>query len=69
MTAVPMTQPKNRDHVDLTHEGEVVWWCAHLSVTPTKLREAVEKVGPSADEIRKHLHDAARLSFSGGGED
>lgn len=69
MTAIQMTPPRNESHVDLSHDDDVVWWCAHFSVTSDRLRETVEKVGPSADEIRKHLHEAARVSFSGGGED
>jgi len=69
MTAAQLTEPRNKNHVDVNHPGEVIWWCAHLSVTPVELRKAVETVGPSAEEIRTHLKEAARRSFRNLGED
>lgn len=65
---------KEREPTDLTRinvddELELHWWSARFSVTPEALRAAVDEHGPSAEEVRKKLHAAARTSFKKGGED
>lgn len=40
-----------------------------LNVKPEALRAAVEEHDPSAEEIRRKLHEARKIAFSKGGED
>ena len=61
--------PTDRTVVNVTHLGELLWWSAEFRASPEQLEEAVDRVGPSPEEIRRHLREAAKESFKGGGED
>ena len=51
--------PQDRSRISLNEDYEVRYWCKKFGVTPDKLREAVEKVGNSADAVEKELKHAA----------
>lgn len=61
--------PEDCSHVNVTRHAEILWWAEELRVTPQQVRDAVVEVGPSAEEIKKHLREAAKLSFKNLGED
>ena len=46
--------PDNQ-RIDIDDAYEVRNWCKSLNVTPEQLREAVSKVGTSADQVRRYL--------------
>ena len=66
---IPAVASKDRTVVNVARAEEVVWWAAELSVSPDELHDAIESVGPSPEEIRRHLREAAKKCFQGGGED
>ena len=61
--------PANPARINVKDDLEIQWWSAHFQVSPEVLRAAVDKHGPSAEDVRAKLHDAARKSFDKGGED
>ena len=44
-----------RDCIDINDRHEVRNWCMSLKVTPDQLKDAVRKVGTSADLVRQYL--------------
>lgn len=69
MTTSALDLAVDRSRINIDHSYELQWWSAELSVSPAMLCELVAERGPNPAEIRKHLADAARISFKGGGED
>ena len=61
--------PRDLDRIDITEASEIRWWSMKFSVTEDQLRSAVDAVGPTASEIERHLHEAARISLKSMGED
>ena len=61
--------PRDPTRVNIENQWEIQWWCMRLSTTPDALRAAVREVGPSAEEVKKHLWEAASQSSKMGGED
>jgi Protein of unknown function (DUF3606) len=45
----------DRDRIDINDENEVRNWSKSLGVTPEQLKEAVRKVGTSADQVRQYV--------------
>jgi hypothetical protein len=43
--------------INLQQEHEVRYWCEALSVTPTRLREAVQAAGTSVEAVRRYLRN------------
>jgi hypothetical protein len=50
--------PQDRSRINLSEDYEVRFWSKRFKVTPDLLREAVEKVGNSADAVEKELKAA-----------
>lgn len=48
-------RPQDASRVNIHEPYEVRWWCHELGCTEQQLRDAVSKVGTSADAVRKHL--------------
>ena len=48
---------QDRKFIALNEPYEVRDWAESLGTTPEKLREAVDKVGNSADAVRTYLKD------------
>jgi Protein of unknown function (DUF3606) len=46
--------PDNR-RIDVSDEHELRNWAQSLRVTPEQIRDAVSKVGTSAQKVREHL--------------
>jgi hypothetical protein len=46
---------EDRTRVNIHEPYEVRTWCRELNVTPERLRGAVERVGPMADDVRAEL--------------
>jgi Protein of unknown function (DUF3606) len=53
MTTLPSVAPK--PVVDTTDPSQTDYWANRLSVSHQELFAAIEKVGPSAAAIRRHL--------------
>lgn len=49
------TGGQDRDRINVNEDYELRDWSDKFGVTPDELKEAVEKVGPMADDVRKEL--------------
>lgn len=49
------TGSPDRDRINVNEDYEVQYWSKELGVTPEQLREAVERVGPTVDAVRRQL--------------
>lgn len=47
--------PQDRARVNVNEPWEVRWWCKEFGCTEQQLRDAVSKVGVSAEAVRKEL--------------
>lgn len=45
----------DRQRISLSDDYEVRDWSAKFGVTPERLRQAVEKAGPMADDVAREL--------------
>ena len=45
----------DRDRINVHEPYELRDWSKELGVTPDKLKDAVQKVGPMVKDVRKHL--------------
>ncbi len=55
-----MDDPKNRGlqdraRINVSQDYEIQYWTKELGVTAEQLRQAVQRVGSSADKVREHL--------------
>lgn len=50
--------PADMSRVNLNADLEVRYWCRHFSVTPDRLRDAVEKVGGATRDVGKELEQS-----------
>jgi hypothetical protein len=41
--------------IDVSSEWALKGWALHLEVTEEKVREAVDRVGPNAEDVRRYL--------------
>ena len=69
VTTTKARLPKDPTRINVHDELELQWWSTRLSVTPDVLRSAVDEHGPSAEEVRRKLHEAGKIALSKGGED
>lgn len=47
--------PQDAARVNIRESYEVEYWSKRFGVTPAKLKEAVQKVGPMAKDVQKYL--------------
>lgn len=49
--------PRKRDEkkIDIRESWDINFWCEELSLRAEELKEIVNKVGPSVDDVRLHL--------------
>ena len=52
--------PHDRGRINTDQEHEVRYWTKELGVSEEQLRQAVQRVGSSADKVREHLRQGAR---------
>jgi hypothetical protein len=50
--------PRDPERVHAASDDEIRWWAKELGVTNVAILDAVEKVGPRVDDIRRHLDQA-----------
>jgi hypothetical protein len=50
--------PQDRSRINVGEEWELQYWTKALGVTAEELRKAVQKVGTSADAVRRELKAA-----------
>jgi hypothetical protein len=50
--------PQDRSRVNLGQDHELKYWTQKFGVSADKLREAVRKVGPSAEAVAQHFKSA-----------
>ena len=50
--------PQDRSRISVSEEWELRYWTKELGVSEEQLREAVQKVGPSAEAVRRELKAA-----------
>ncbi len=48
-------EPENTDFIYLSKDWEVKWWTKNLGVSVNQLKNAVARVGNSADKVKEHL--------------
>ena len=61
--------PGDLTRINVNAPHEVHWWSLKLEVTAQDIHDAVNEVGPSAEEVARKLKSAAKTAFRGGGED
>lgn len=47
--------PKDRSKIDTNNLGELIWWSAHLSISPEKLLAVIEIAGNKTEDVRKFI--------------
>lgn len=47
--------PVKFDTINSNDLSELIWWSAHLGVGPEKLLSAIDHIGNSVQEVRKHI--------------
>lgn len=47
--------PQDRSRINVNQEHELQYWSQEFGVTADQLKEAVKKVGTTADKVRQHL--------------
>jgi hypothetical protein len=52
--------PQDRSRVNTEQDYEVRYWAQEFSVSEEQLRQAVQRVGSSADKVREHLRQGGR---------
>jgi hypothetical protein len=52
--------PQDRSRVNTEQDYEVRYWAQEFGVTEEQLRDAVQRVGSSADKVREHLRQGGR---------
>ena len=52
--------PRDRSRINTDQEYEVRYWTEELGVSEEQLRQAVQRVGSSADKVREHLRQGGR---------
>jgi hypothetical protein len=50
-----VTGSADQSRINVNEDCELRDWSTRLGVTPEELKKAVEKVGTSANAVRKHL--------------
>jgi hypothetical protein len=45
----------DRQRIDVNDPDELRNWSKSLNATPEQIKEAVAKVGPTAEKVREHL--------------
>ena len=51
---------QDRSRINTDQEHEVRYWTKELGVSEEQLRQAVQRVGSSADKVREHLRQGLR---------
>jgi hypothetical protein len=49
------TRPRDARRINLDEPYEIQNWCKSLGLSEQELRDAVAKVGTSAEAVKKHL--------------
>jgi hypothetical protein len=52
--------PRDRSRINTNQDHEVRYWTKELGVSEEQLRQAVQRVGSSADKVREHLRQGGR---------
>ena len=52
--------PRDRSRINANQDHEVRYWTKELGVSEEQLRQAVQRVGSSADKVREHLRQGGR---------
>ncbi|HEX2669975.1 MAG TPA: DUF3606 domain-containing protein [Polyangiaceae bacterium] len=47
--------PRDLQRIDPASDDEIRWWAKELGVTNVAIFDAVEKVGPRVEDVRRHL--------------
>lgn len=48
--------PNDRAHINIHEDHEVEWWTRKLGVSSDQIRDAVARVGTSAEKVAKQLN-------------
>lgn len=49
--------PRDQSKINVNDTGEFIWWSNHLGINLEELLRIVERVGNSATNVRKAVHD------------
>ena len=58
MTQDSFTSARDPNRIDADNDDEIRRWAKVLGVTGVALLDAVEKVGPLVEDVRRHLDQA-----------
>jgi hypothetical protein len=51
--------PQDRSRINLTEKNELQYWANKFGVSTERVRQAVEKVGPSAEAVEREIKRVA----------
>ena len=51
----PHDHAPNHQRIDLLHGEDVAFWCRVFGTSITELRQAVQQVGPLAEQVRRYI--------------
>ena len=66
MSNESITIPRDPRRIDAGSDEEIRWWAKELGVTNVAILDAVEKVGPRVEDVRRHLDQAMSAGQTGG---
>jgi hypothetical protein len=58
MTQDSYESAREPNRIDVDNDDEIRWWAKELGVSGVAILDAVEKVGPLVDDVRRHLDQA-----------
>jgi hypothetical protein len=58
MADQPLTGSRNEQTIDAASDEEIRRWAKELGVTNVAILDAVAKVGPRVEDVRRHLDQA-----------
>jgi hypothetical protein len=47
--------PKDKSHISLNEDWEIIWWTQNLGISAAQLKEVIRKVGNSIVRVKEYL--------------
>lgn len=61
----PISAPRDRAHIDVGRESDVLWWCERFNCSEETLRDAVAIAGTRSQEVLNQLNEERRRRPAG----
>lgn len=64
MKAKLQYSPESYFTVSCKKKGDIHYWATHLGVSEKRIKDAVDKVGPSLEDVQKYLNTIRQYYFN-----